>query len=198
MSQKIRSLLIKESLVEKATKLLQENNITVYDEETIEKLLNKLMPAAPKRIRAQLTRELTQKKVYTLPDHIKNDVNRKLKELPYYIDLIDEMTDIGFLPVGFNLVPARSNEISNPTEAEAIKRITKKEDAVAEVEKAIRALLHIPEKFRQGVWEHVLYRLPYSHPEYYKKGERTWQRYVAQFKYFYAMEIGYKDILEVI
>lgn len=67
------------------------------------------------------------------------------------------------------------NSISKPTENKAIKRAeySKKIDAID------YALELVPEEYREGIWNNILYRSPYP----YTAGETTYRRWKARFLY---------------
>lgn len=196
---RLKKIWVPEADTKKVLSKLKNFGIQCYDEETLEELIKTLMPNANKHIRNRITQELTQPQVYTLVSpHIRRAVDKLLNELPDLLEMMDEAVYIGNLPNGLDLAGVRSTEISDPTSKEAINRLTKNAEAKKKINWSLTALQHIPERYRQGVWEHAVFKAPYRNPSFSDKTESTWKRYVAQYKFFLAREMGYGEELDVL
>ena len=199
MPKKLTRLWVQEKDAKIILAKLKAANIEVYDEDSLRDFISEKLPNVSRRTQTQIIKSLTPPKLFVIKDErINLAVKKFLKKLPSQLAIAQEMNYVGIIPSGINTSGVQSTNISDPTGDEAIKRVTKGEVATRMVQQTFNALSHIPERYRQGIWEHITKKTPYNSIQMCRFAERTWKKYMMQFKYFLAREIGYADELDLI
>lgn len=137
--------------------------------------------------------QLKRSRYYLGSDHLYREMVYYIRQYPEYIRLLDIAAED--CPSSRMDIPARSNQVSQPTERQALRHIS-----LQECEHRIHiindALLTIPDQYRDGVFEHVVYQTDYCDKLYYYANINTWKRWTQKFIYEVAVRRGYGPIIE--
>lgn len=127
-------------------------------------------------------------------DDLYAEIKRFIKKYPAFLNKLSqtqqkEMDKTGIQPL---------NKIQRPTETTAISEIEKAEawEAVHIINAAITA---VPEEYRDGVINHVIYNEPYEkNRRFFTAHRNTWSNYTKRFIYQVAILKGYGPLIKML
>ena len=182
--RKIKNLRVEEAAYERIIEFAKKNGISVFGIEDIEELIDFVMPNAAPKHKAIVLRELERKaSQFSIQSKAVRDmIVTIMKVASQNLEESYEKKEIGQLPPGINLSGVRASLPGSTVEREVIERLSRyKNEKTAE--NLIKSINKIPEKFRQGVFENVVYNVPFDTTETSKS---SWHRWKQKFIYWFA------------
>lgn len=138
--------------------------------------------------------QLKRSRYYLGSDHLYREMIYYIRQYPEYIRLLSVVED-GTPGRSDADMPAKTNQVSQPTERQALRHISLQE-CEHRIDIIDDALLTIPDQYRNGVFEHVVYQTDYCDKIYYYANINTWKRWTQKFVYEVAIRRGYGPIIE--
>lgn len=182
--RKIKNLRVEEAAYERILEFAKKNGLSVFEMEDVEELIDFVMPNAAPKHKAIVLRELERKaSQFTIQSKAVRDMIVKImKAASQELEASSEKREIGQLPSGINLSGVHASLPESTVEREVLERLSRYKNKET-FTNLLKALNKIPEKYRQGVFENVIYNVPFDPTETSKS---SWHRWKQKFIYWFA------------
>ncbi len=135
--------------------------------------------------------QLKNSRYYLGSDYLYRENVYFIRQYPEYKQLLNAEQD----NPGQSNESVKSGRIGRPTEAKAMQHISM--EAVRKKMQIIQdAIATVPEAYRKGVFNHVVYQTAYCDKLYHYANINTWKRWTQKFVYEVAVRRGQREIIE--
>lgn len=172
---------------------MEEIKLSINDYKKVAEILRHL--DIPYQVSSKIQQDYQRKKskYYLGSDSLYKEILYTIRQYPIYkkqLTVIEaEATAIN---CNINDVYIKSLTQKSKVEIYAVKIA----DLKNKIETIDRSITVIPDEYKKGVWEHVVYKLPYSNPIFDLADISTYKKWCQKFIYTVAVNLGYKDLID--